>query len=274
MANVWNRELLKRVISALVLLPFVLFAVAYGGAPFLLLLIAAGGLMLFEWGRLTRVRPVLARAAAIACFLLLGLGAYLFSTQNEVREATFAAALAGLILAALSRLLGWRDILWICLGLVYVLVPLGALLYLRLAPDGAFWVLWTLVVVWATDIGAFFAGRMIGGPKLAPRFSPKKTWAGLLGGLGLAVLFSWGGGRLAAHYWRAELADLVPPLIFVLALSLMSQIGDLTESALKRRFHIKDSSRLIPGHGGLLDRVDGLVFAVVAVAVYWGINYS
>ena len=274
MAGLWNRELLTRVISALALLPLVLFAVIYGRAPFLVMLVIAGGLMLFEWTRLTGVRPLLARAAAITCLLLLGVGVLLFSDQIEVRDATFAAALSGLTLAALSLLLRWRDIVWICLGLVYVLVPIGALLYLRLAPDGAFWVLWTLVVVWATDIGAFFTGRIIGGPKLAPIFSPKKTWAGLLGGLALAVLAAWGGGELADQLWRAGLADRLPPLLFAGALSLLSQAGDLIESALKRRFDVKDSSRLIPGHGGLLDRVDGLVFAAVAVAVYWGMNYS
>jgi phosphatidate cytidylyltransferase len=274
MAGVWNRELLKRVISAVTLLPFVLIAVSYGGAPYLLMLVVAGALMLFEWARLTKAQPLLARSSAIACFLLLGSGAIMFSTQTEVRDATLVAALSGLTLALLSHLLGWRDILWICLGLVYVLVPAGGLLYLRLGPDGAFWVLLTLIVVWATDIGAFFAGRIIGGPKLAPRFSPKKTWSGLFGGLTLAILAAWGGGELAAHYWRAGMADLVPPALFIVALSLISQVGDLTESALKRHFQVKDSSSLIPGHGGLLDRVDGLVFAVVAVAVYWGINYS
>ena len=274
MAGLWNRELLTRIISALALLPLVLFAVIYGRAPFLVMLVTAGGLMLFEWARLTRVRPLLARAATITCLLLLGVGVLLFSEQIEVRDATFAAALSGLILAALSLLFRWREIFWICLGLVYVLVPVGALLYLHLAPDGAFWVLWTLVVVWATDIGAFFAGRIIGGPKLAPIFSPKKTWAGLFGGLGLAVLADWGGGELTEQYWRAGLADPLPPLLFAGALSLLSQAGDLIESALKRRFDVKDSSHLIPGHGGLLDRVDGLVFAVVAVAVYWGMNYS
>ena len=274
MAGLWNRELLTRVISALALLPLVLFAVIYGRAPFLAMLVVAGGLMLFEWTRLTGVRPQLARAATIAFLLLLGAGAFLFSDQIRVRDATFAAVLSGMTLAALGLLFRWRDIVWICMGLVYVLVPIGALLYLRLAPDGAFWVLWTLAVVWATDIGAFFAGRIIGGPKLAPIFSPKKTWAGLFGGLALAMLAAWGGGELADQYWPDGLVDHLPPLLFAGGVSLLSQAGDLMESALKRRFDVKDSSRLIPGHGGLLDRVDGLIFAVVAVAVYWGMNYA
>ncbi len=274
MPGLWNRELLTRVISALALLPLVLFAVIYGRAPFLVMLVIAGSLMLFEWTRLSGVRPLLRRAATIALVLLLGIGVLVFPSQIEVRDATIAAALSGLTLAGLGRLFGWRDIVWIGLGVFYVLVPLGGLLYLRLAPEGAFWVLWTLIVVWATDVGGFFAGRIIGGPKLAPRFSPKKTWAGLFGGLALALLAAWGGGELAVLYWRAELDGLLPPLFFAGFVSLLSQAGDLTESALKRRFEVKDSSRLIPGHGGLLDRVDGLVFAVVAVAVYWGMNYS
>jgi phosphatidate cytidylyltransferase len=119
---------------------------------------------------------------------------------------------------------------------------------------------WLLVVVWAADICAYFAGRLIGGPKLAPSISPKKTWAGLWGAVAGGAL-----GGLALGYWGGSVAFLI---LVVLGgfLAIIEQLGDLFESALKRHYGLKDSGRLIPGHGGLLDRVDGLVAATLCLA--------
>jgi len=135
---------------------------------------------------------------------------------------------------------------------------------LTLRPDPAFGlaaVLFVLAVVWATDIGAYAAGRTLGGPKLWPAVSPKKTWSGFVGGLIAALI---------AGIVVALIAGARPGLtiaILSVALSLASQAGDLFESALKRRFGVKDASHLIPGHGGLMDRVDGLTFAAPVAAL-------
>jgi phosphatidate cytidylyltransferase len=118
--------------------------------------------------------------------------------------------------------------------------------------------LWTLVVVWSTDIGAYFAGRGIGGPKLSPAISPNKTWAGLGGGVAAA---------LAGGYGLATVLSLPTPLLWLGApMAVLAQTGDLFESWLKRRAGVKDSGRILPGHGGVLDRLDGLVPVAVAVA--------
>jgi phosphatidate cytidylyltransferase len=117
-----------------------------------------------------------------------------------------------------------------------------------------------LLVVWATDIGGYFAGRGFGGPKLWPRVSPKKTWAGAIGGLVASL-------GVAAGFAALGLGKTVPLLLLAAALSSVSQLGDLFESAVKRAFGVKDSSQIIPGHGGLLDRLDGFVFAVVIAAL-------
>jgi phosphatidate cytidylyltransferase len=118
-----------------------------------------------------------------------------------------------------------------------------------------------LLVVWVTDIGGYFAGRGIGGPKLWPRVSPKKTWAGAIGGFAASLVVAVGFAVLGLGKTSA--------LLFLAALfSIVSQLGDLFESAVKRRFGVKDSSQLIPGHGGLLDRLDGLVAAVVVAAIF------
>mgnify|MGYP002779968190 CR=1 FL=1 len=143
-------------------------------------------------------------------------------------------------------------------GIVYVALPAFALLLLRGQTGGLVLAGWVLGTVWATDIGAYFAGRSIGGPKLAPRVSPNKTWAGLIGGIlaALAVglaLWRWAGLEL-------QLA-LASPILAVIA-----QIGDLYESWLKRLRGVKDSGSLLPGHGGVLDRLDGLVPVAPAAA--------
>jgi phosphatidate cytidylyltransferase len=161
----------------------------------------------------------------------------------------------------------WRMIVgaertgWVALGVVYAAAALAASVLVRLDPVWGFSALmFVLLIVWVTDIGGYFAGRGIGGPKLWPRVSPKKTWAGAIGGLvlslGVAAGFAaWGVGRL------------LPLLVLAAVLTVLSQLGDLFESAVKRRFGVKDSSHIIPGHGGLLDRLDGYVFAIIAAAV-------
>jgi len=160
----------------------------------------------------------------------------------------------------------WRGIVgqrpgWIAVGLVYALAALAAsVLVRRDAEQGFVALMFVLLVVWMTDIGGYFAGRGIGGPKLWPRVSPKKTWAGAIGGTVLSIL-------VAVGFAMSGIGRMGPLVLLSVALTVLSQTGDLFESAVKRRFGVKDSSRIIPGHGGLLDRLDGYVFAVVAAAV-------
>jgi phosphatidate cytidylyltransferase len=147
----------------------------------------------------------------------------------------------------------------LAVGVIYCGLPVFALLLLRKQPDGLLFAFWAMAVVWATDIGAYFAGRGIGGPKLAPAISPNKTWAGLIGGVIAAGLF---GALMHWAYglpWRLTSASP--------ALAVLAQAGDLYESALKRRAGVKDSGTILPGHGGVMDRLDGLV-PVAPVAAF------
>ena len=154
-----------------------------------------------------------------------------------------------------------RNAGWIVAGVVYAVAALLASVVVRLDPVWGFSALmFVLLIVWVTDIGGYFAGRGIGGPKLWPRVSPKKTWAGAIGGLVLSLL-------VAAGFAWFGVGRLLPLLVLATALTVVSQLGDLFESAVKRRFGVKDSSHIIPGHGGLLDRLDGYVFAVIAAAL-------
>ncbi|MBL8834095.1 MAG: phosphatidate cytidylyltransferase, partial [Rhodospirillales bacterium] len=146
----------------------------------------------------------------------------------------------------------------------YIGVPVVCLVWLRGEDNaGLAAILWLLASVWATDIGAFFAGRTIGGPKLAPRLSPNKTWAGLFGAMISAGCVGWAASRLVPDGPSAAALIAAGAVLAVVA-----QAGDLLESAVKRRFDAKDSSALIPGHGGLFDRVDGLLTAAAAFAAF------
>jgi phosphatidate cytidylyltransferase len=172
------------------------------------------------------------------------------------------AGAAGLTFAITVGILRSAPVWPPLLAYPYLILPLVALLWLRLDPTyGRVAIFWLLFLVWATDTFAYFAGRAIGGRKLAPRLSPKKTWAGLIGGMFGAALV----GAVAAIW-----LDLGSPALLALVsagLAVVAQAGDILESALKRRAGVKDSGKLIPGHGGILDRVDGLVTAAVAAVL-------
>jgi phosphatidate cytidylyltransferase len=170
-------------------------------------------------------------------------------------------------LISIGLFIEWRMIVgaqrtgWVALGVVYAAAALAASVIVRLDPVWGFSALiFVLLIVWVTDIGGYFAGRGIGGPKLWPRVSPKKTWAGAIGGFVLSL-------AVAAGFAAYGIGKLMPLLLLATVLTVVSQLGDLFESAVKRQFGVKDSSHIIPGHGGLLDRLDGYVFAVIAAAV-------
>lgn len=248
-----------RVVSAAVLIPAVLADVWAGGIWFNLFAALIGVLMALEWVTIVhRQDPLqfaLHAAAAMAAALL-------------PFDAGITAALVAIaVLTALSVLLALRGDggRWRFLGVPYVSLPALALVLLRNDPDwGIAAIVWVMVTVWAADSLAYFAGRIIGGPKLAPRLSPKKTWAGLGGAMA--------GSAIAAIAVALAIGAPSIAILAVLAalLAVVEQAGDLFKSAMKRHFGVKDSGRLIPGHGGVIDRVDGLV-AVACVAALIGV---
>ena len=185
------------------------------------------------------------------------LGGYVF--------AVLVAAAAAMIFVEWTRMVRGWGLGWQLAGFAYALLPALALLWIReRALHDLMLLLWVFIVTWSTDIGAYFAGRAIGGPKLAPMISPNKTWAGLIGGMIAAALL---GG-----YW-AKFTGLSPKLLWLAPLfAVGAQAGDLFESGLKRRAGVKDSGTILPGHGGVMDRLDGLVVvaSLTALAVVAG----
>jgi phosphatidate cytidylyltransferase len=161
---------------------------------------------------------------------------------------------------------GAARIGWPVFGVLYIAISCWCLVWLRANPDhGRGLAILLFAVVWSTDIGAYLVGRTLGGPKLAPRISPNKTWSGAIGGLICAAIAAY-----VAALWGGLAYAGATVLAIGAVLSVFSQIGDLGESWWKRRFAVKDSGNLIPGHGGILDRIDGVLLASpVAAAAYW-----
>lgn len=251
-------DLRIRFLSALVLGPLVLLVLATGGWLFTLLVAAVAGMAAREWGRMTlggRAEPVLSA-------LIVGFAVAATLVAAEHPESAFVlAALAGIGIAALCVTRGIGGAGWAGFGVPYVAVGAGAVLWLRDRPDsGLGLVLFLVLAVWAADVFAYAAGRTIGGPKLLPRVSPKKTWAGLFGGMAGAAVF--GAGTALAFG-----ADPLVPAAIAAALAVIGQAGDLFESAMKRRSQLKDSGSLIPGHGGILDRIDAMLAAAPALVL-------
>lgn len=248
-------ELVQRVGSGIVLAVVVSLLTIAGLWPFTLMISAGAAILAWEWGRLVRGRTwdtiyfVHAAGLVIACLLT--------AVHAEPLYAAGVLAIGAIVAALLAD--GNQQRIWSVLGIVYIGIPCCLLIAFRSDPSfGMAAVFFLFVVVAATDTAAYFVGRSIGGPKLAPAISPGKTWSGFAGGIALPTALAYG-----FALWLGGTSALAVALAGA-GLSLASQLGDLFESAVKRRFNVKDSGQLLPGHGGLFDRVDGLLGAALA----------
>lgn len=235
-------DLRLRVLSALVLLPVGIGCLWLGGWVWALLIAAAAAGLAVEFSALCGASAGAAAALALAATGCAAVG---------------LTGFALLVLVGGTAATWWQARrIWPALGVPYVGLTAVALIWLRDADAaGLRDVLFVLLVVWATDIAAYLVGRLVGGPRLAPRISPGKTWSGAAGGLAGAVLAGW------------LVAPGLSSVLVAAGLSVVAQAGDLMESGIKRRFGVKDFGKLIPGHGGLLDRLDGVLTAAPAAAL-------
>ena len=257
-------NLRTRVVSATVLVPTVVAAVWLGGYWFMALSLVCVALLAREWGKISAPKAPNAVGAVVGVFCALAvIAAFL-----QAFLVAWAVVLAGSFLAGLIARGAVERRADAAYGVVYIAPAVIALVWVRSLSDGLGWTLLLFVVTWFADIFAYVAGSIFKGPKLWPRISPNKTWSGFVGGLAAATI----GAVVVA--WLADL-KLIWPVAALIGLlgGLATMAGDLWESMLKRRFGVKDSGDLIPGHGGLLDRVDGLMFAVVVLAAARLINH-
>jgi len=246
-------NLQMRLITAACLIAIVLALTWVGGLAFHLLTFSVGAAIFYEWQMLTcTCQTFLGRVVGWIFYLLIAALLLFDAPANIVFINIMVAAF---VLAVLGR----AQACWWAGGLLYALAAPVTLSLIRDGAAGMEAVFFLYGVVWATDSAAYFSGRALGGPKLAPKISPNKTWSGALAGTGAALIVSFIMVCLMANF------TLSLPLTLILAfvLSIVSQIGDIGESWLKRHFNVKDSGTILPGHGGFMDRADGLIVSAV-----------
>ena len=273
MEKVKLTSLQKRVLTSLVMIPLVIGALRFGH-PYVEILVYLVGIMLsWEWSSMVPNK----RANVYAVCYAFAFGSSILVQNTVVLALTIAISTAFVYLKAKDE----ENCKLITLGVPYISIGVGALYWMYYLFDsfdsipgekGSFvWTLWFILMVWSVDIGGFVVGPVFKGPKLAPKISPHKTWSGLIGGIILAVAVSF------IYVWfTSKFFDLPMPIKtqfkyaqFGAFVAVIAQIGDLVESAIKRHLKIKDSSSLIPGHGGVFDRIDGLIFAAPIVYCYF-----
>ncbi len=260
MAKPVSSELVLRINSALVLVALTLALTYAGTQTFAALILFAATLMSWEWGRVVRGAGIDA-IFALQSAAIIAAGYFTLKTDHVAAVVIIIAA-TWLAFRLHKQAHYSSDPWWSAAGVYYAGLPAIALIGIRQDPEYGFHaILYLFLVVWSTDTGAFFTGRLIGGPKLAPKISPNKTWSGFIGG----ALSACAAGILYAAWLGHTSIPTVAVLSIVLA--LISQGGDLGESFIKRFFGVKDSSGIIPGHGGVLDRLDGLVFAAIGAGL-------
>lgn len=258
----WGRNLLKRVLSALVLLPLIIGALLWPAPlPWMIVMQLAVALGLAEFYGITlRDDPAWMRSLGVLLGVLISL-AFCFCPHPTAPLTTFIAAA---MIAAIVHLARFGELSTVTqrlsmmvFGFAYLPLLVSPLARLKLMPDGLDWIFLVLTIVWFGDTGAYFAGRALGRHKLYPSISPGKTVEGAIGGLLASVL----AGVLAKFWYMPQLSWSLL-LVATLPAGMLGQIGDLVESMIKRGFGVKDSGHCIPGHGGILDRIDALIFAI------------
>jgi len=249
----WS-DLAPRVISGITMLVVGAVAVWLGGLVFNLMLLGLAGLMVWETARMFGAGDVNATLYGVECIAVLALCSYL--PGFALLPLTGAVVIVG----AMQVL---RDKLLFALFSIWVLLAIFAMYILR-GEAGLMWVLWLICIVIISDVAGYFAGKSIGGPKFWPRISPKKTWSGTIAG--------WRGAGAVGLIFMAPLNAGITLVVVSIAVGFAGQMGDIAESAVKRRAGVKDSSGLIPGHGGVLDRFDGMLGASILVMVLWALR--
>lgn len=257
--------LASRIATALVLAPLVLAGVLYLPQFWfacLFWLLAAFGC--YEWAGFLRLSSVWQRLLYVGafgvCAGMLYLNPHLYLPTLKIVSLLWGLAVLAVVMYPRGETIYRQPVTMALLGLALMVGAWVGLVVIRSQPQGAFWLIWALVLVWGADIGAYFAGRAIGGAKLAPAVSPGKTWSGAIGGFVCASMIC----VLGLYWLDAALLVWVPAMFGLIVLSIF---GDLFESVLKRATGIKDSGTLLPGHGGVLDRIDALLAVLPVFAL-------
>lgn len=261
-----HSELVTRIISACVLIPFILWVTYLGGLSFQIFagLIYAGALR--EWSRLTSNNTF----HPLCFFAVIGAVLYHIGVLQEpililpvfITAIYFCKQSTKYTLPSIKR---WSIFI---AGLFYLTLAMECFIQLRIKTSSSYLILWIYALIWATDSGAYILGKTFKGPKLCPRLSPNKTWSGFIGGTLSATII----GCYLASAFNITLIAIIPISILIIILSMSAHIGDLIESSVKRYFGVKNAGQLIPGHGGILDRLDSLFLVCIIAKVLLLLN--
>ncbi len=259
--------LLTRIITALILAPLALAGVfLLPPAWFALIFWAVAALGCYEWANLLHLQQVWQKLLYVAAYGLLALLFYVGGENYQMAlmggACIWLAAIVAVLIYPRGAALYRQRLVMGLLGLGIFVAAWSGLVVIRAAEQGSYWLVWLFVLVWGADIGAYFAGRSFGKRKLAPAVSPGKTWEGAFGGFLLAILLC----GLGAYLLQANLLVWVP---LTATLIVLSVFGDLFESVMKRASGVKDSGTLLPGHGGVLDRIDSLLAVLPVFGLVW-----
>lgn len=254
-----KNQLLIRFLSALFMLPVAIYIILAGGLPLFLLISLLSVIILSEWNGICENKPFsLVFIVQSLCTILLLLQLNMGSPYIGY---AFMSSIVSII--AVAYLLNAR-VIWAALGFLYAFVPSYSVLHIQ-ENLGSLVLLWMMLLIWGMDTGAYFVGKNVGGPKMFPKISPNKTWSGLIGGTITAMVLAYVFNMFVDVQNFVVFDNALILLILSGSLAILSQIGDLAESAVKRRYSVKDSGSIIPGHGGVMDRVDGFLFVAPAI---------
>jgi phosphatidate cytidylyltransferase len=246
-------DLLPRVLSSLVLMSAALVSVWLGGTTFVLIWILGASAVGYEWQHLIGAKR---EGVRVGLALLAVAVAATITTKDGIFAAVAFLLLAGTLAAMVA---GETRRVWAFAGIVYAGALIISIIALQASPNyGTRAIVWLFATVWGTDVFAYFGGRLIGGPKLWPKVSPSKTWSGTLSGVVAGAVF---GAVIGARWTGGDPLPFLPIFLLGLVTAMVAQGGDVFESCIKRHYGVKDSSILIPGHGGFMDRLDGFVAA-------------
>lgn len=254
-----KNQLMIRFLSALVMLPIAIYIILLGGLPLFLLISLLSVIILSEWNGICENKPfsLLFIVQSLCTILLL----FQLSMGSTYIVYAFISSIVSII--AVAYLIN-AKVIWAVFGFLYAFVPSYSVLLIQ-ENFGSLVLLWMMLLIWGMDTGAYFVGKNIGGPKMSPKISPNKTWSGLIGGTITAMVLAYVFNIFVDLQNLAIFENALILLILSGSLAILSQIGDLTESAVKRKYSVKDSGSIIPGHGGVMDRVDGILFVAPAI---------